>query len=199
VDAALEVIGTQGFSAMTISGLCRDTGLNDRYFAESFDGREAIFSALIDQMVAEIAVSMAAAVAAAARDIRSLGRAAIRALVEYLTDDPRKARVALVEAPANPVIAQRRRETMDFFLKMMTTQFDEFFGEEETRQISDMVRFAGVHQFGALMETITTWIAGGLAITRDELIDWATESSVVVVEHFYELGAGQPRNRASET
>ena len=46
VDAALEVIGTRGFSAMTISGLCKDAGLNDRYFAESFENREAVFSAL---------------------------------------------------------------------------------------------------------------------------------------------------------
>jgi AcrR family transcriptional regulator len=185
VDAAREVIGTQGFAALTIAGLCKNTGLNDRYFAENFDSREAIFSALIDQMVSELAVAMTAAVDTAERNLRSLGHAAIGALIEYLTDDPRNARVALIEAPANPTIAQRRREVMDFFLDMMTAQFAEFFGAEETQQISNTVRFLGVHQFGALMETTTTWIAGGLAITRDELIDLQTDLGIAAAEHIY--------------
>jgi AcrR family transcriptional regulator len=194
LDAALEVIGTRGFSAMTVSGLCKDAGLNDRYFAESFESREAVFSALIDQMTSEMAVVMTASVAAAECDIRSLGRAAIGGLVEYLTDDPRKARVALVEAPANPTMAQRRREVMDFFLNLMDAQFLEFFGAAETQQVSEMLRFAGVHLFGAMMETTTTWLAGGLPITRDELIDRATDLSVAVVEHVY----APARSRAAQ-
>ena len=59
-------------------------------------------------------------------------------------------------------MAQRRREVMDFFLNLMDAQFLEFFGAAETQQVSEMLRFAGVHLFGAMMETTTTWLAGGL-------------------------------------
>jgi AcrR family transcriptional regulator len=82
LDAALEIIGTQRFAALTVSGLCRMTGLNDRYFNESFDSRDAIFSTLIDQTVAEMAVLISASVAAAERDLDSIAGAGIAAVIE---------------------------------------------------------------------------------------------------------------------
>jgi AcrR family transcriptional regulator len=182
LEAALEVIGTRGFAAMTISGLCKDTGLNDRYFTESFDSREAVFSALIDQIVSEMAVSMNAAVAAADRDLHSLARAGIAAVIEYLTDDPRKARLAFIEAPTTPVVAQRRRDVMDYFLRIAEEQLAEFLGGGQPAQTAEILRFEGVSLFGVLMETTTTWLAGGLKITRDELIDRQTRLGIAMLQ-----------------
>ena len=180
LDAALEVIGTQGFAALTISGLCKDTGLNDRYFAESFDSREAIFSALVDRIISEMAESIDNAVAAADRDLPSLGHAAIRAVVEYLTDDPRRARIAFTEAPATPIVAQRRREVMDYFLHIAEAHVAQRLGEQSLPGPDDL-RFAGVSLFGVLMETTSTWLAGGLKITRDELIDRQTQLGLALM------------------
>jgi len=42
----------------------------------------------------------------------------------------------------------------------------------------DALRFAGVSLFGVLMETTATWLADGLHITRDELIDRQTNSAL---------------------
>jgi AcrR family transcriptional regulator len=189
VEAALEIIGTQGFAALTVSGLCRLTGLNDRYFNESFDSRDAIFFALIDQMVAEMAVSISAAVAATERDLNSIARAGIAAVIEYLTDDPRKARIAFIEAPTNAVVSQRRREVMDFFLDIANDHLVELLGSGHTQHPADKVRFAGVALFGVLMETTTAWLAGGLSITRDQLIDRQTELGIAMLHNTYSATA----------
>jgi AcrR family transcriptional regulator len=184
LDAALEIIGTQGFAALTISGLCKDTGLNDRYFTESFDSREAIFSALVDRIVSEMTESINTAVAAADRDLLSLGNAAIRAVVEYLTDDPRRGRITFTEAPATPVVAQRRREVMDYFLDIAENHVAELVGEPSL-PAPPALRFAGVSLFGVLMETTATWLAGGLNITRDELIDRQTQLALGLLQAAY--------------
>jgi AcrR family transcriptional regulator len=184
LDAALQIIGTQGFAALTISGLCKDTGLNDRYFAESFDSREAIFSALVDRTISELAESINIAVAAAERDLLGLGHAAIKAVVEYLTDDPRRARIAFTEAPATPVVAQRRREVMDYFLRIAEEHLSGLLGGQSL-PAPDALRFAGVSLFGVLMETTATWLADGLHITRDELIDRQTQFGVNLLQAAY--------------
>jgi AcrR family transcriptional regulator len=184
LDAALEVIGTQGFAAMTISGLCKDTGLNDRYFSESFESREAIFSALVDRTIAEMAESINKAVADADHNLLSLGHAAIRAVIEYLTDDPRRARIAFTEAPTTPAVAQRRREVMDYFLQIAEEHLSQLLGGQSLPAPDDL-RFAGVALFGTLMETTATWLAGGLNITRDELIDRQTQLGVGLFQAAY--------------
>jgi AcrR family transcriptional regulator len=184
LSAALDVIGTQGFAAMTISGLCKQTGLNDRYFSESFDSREALFSAVIDQIVAELAVSLSAAIAAAGPDVPTVARAAIGAVIEYLTDDPRRARITFTEAPTTPVVAQRRRDVMDYLLRIGEEHTTDLLGDDAPTS-SEAIRFAGVALFGVLMETTTTWLADGLPISRDELIDRQTALAMTLLQSTY--------------
>jgi AcrR family transcriptional regulator len=195
LDAALDIIGTKGFAALNVSGLCRKAGLNDRYFTESFDSRAAIFSALIDQMVAAVAVSISAAIAAANRELNAIARAGIAAVIEYLTDDPRKARVAFVEAPTNPAVSQRRREVMEAFLHIANEHVVELLGSDK-QYPAEEIRFAGVALFGALMETTTTWLVGGLSITRDQLIDFQTELGVAMLQNTYSPTATESRRTA---
>jgi AcrR family transcriptional regulator len=184
LDAALEAIGTQGFAALTISGLCKETGLNDRYFAESFDSREAIFSALVDRTVAEMTEVINAAVAEAPSDLVGLAHAALKAVIEYLTDDPRRARIVFTEAPTTPPVAQRRREVMDYLLDVAEAHLSETLGEQAL-PAPDGLRFAGVSLFGILMETTATWLAGGLDMTRDELIDRQTQLGMALLQTAY--------------
>lgn len=53
----------------------------------------------------------------------------------------------------------------------------------------------GISFFGAMMETITVWLAGGLAISRDELIDNAADLAVTLVETAHGRPSGQARSR----
>lgn len=185
LNAALQIIGTEGFSALSIARLCRVTGLNDRYFAENFDSKEAMFSALIDNLMAELASAIISAVSRVDGGLRELAHAAVTAVIEYLTDDPRYAKIVFIEAPACGAVARRRSEVMDFFVSFLKTRLADYYGVDRSAQPDGVARFAGVALFGVMMETTTAWLDGALPITRDELIDHTTDLSVLIVEHAY--------------
>lgn len=183
LDAALEIIGTQGFAKMTVAGLCAEAGLNERYFYESFTDRDAVATEVFDRVVGELADAIVTAVAAAPDDSKAKSRAAITAAVELLTDDPRKARFIFVEAIAHRTLSARRSEVMRNFSEMVLMQAQHFYGPEASFRVGDRAHFAAVHLVGGLFETMNGWLNGDLNITRDELIERSTDLFVVVGEH----------------
>jgi AcrR family transcriptional regulator len=59
IEAALEVFATRGYSASTVRDVCREAGLTERYFYESFRNREALLAALADRIVDDSRTSRA--------------------------------------------------------------------------------------------------------------------------------------------
>ncbi|MGV0771539.1 TetR/AcrR family transcriptional regulator [Mycobacterium syngnathidarum] len=180
LDAALNVVGTDGFNGLSVSGLCRMTGLNDRYFYEHFDNRNAMFVALVDQLADELFTAMATAFASADTDVHAIVHAGLSALVELIANDPRKARVMFVEAPAHA--SGRRQDVRELFITLMRAQAQLRLGSVDDH-VDIRMHFAGVHLFGALLETTTAWLAGELPIGQDELIEQSTDLVVATVEH----------------
>ena len=64
LDAGLELFGTRGFAATGVKDVCREAGLTDRYFYESFDDRLALFTAVFDRATEDLLQSVAEAVIA---------------------------------------------------------------------------------------------------------------------------------------
>jgi AcrR family transcriptional regulator len=183
IDAGLDVIGTSGFARLTVAGLCARAGLNERYFYENFASPEDVLLAVFDEVVGEITAAIVAAVAAAPDDSRAKARAAIAAAVELLTDDPRKTRVMFVEPLAVPALNSRRADVGRAFAALIVGQAHEFYGPGAALRIGSWGDFAAAHLLGGLAETMTAWVRGDLAITRDELIERSTDLFVLVGEH----------------
>lgn len=183
--ATLQIIGTEGFSALSIARLCRATGLNDRYFAENFDSKESLFLALIDQLMIELSATMSSAISSARGGLRDRVQIAATAMIDYLTGDPRHARVVFVEAPACPAVAHRRHEIMDHFVSLLAGWATDYYGAEQDAHDAGLARFTGAALFGTIMEATTAWLDGALPITRDELISYTTDLSVLLIDHAY--------------
>ncbi|MBJ8345347.1 TetR/AcrR family transcriptional regulator [Antrihabitans sp. YC2-6] len=183
LEAALEIIGTQGFAKLTVAGLCAQAGLNERYYYESFATRDSVLHEVFDSVVAELAQAIMAAVELAPDDAEAKARAAIRAAVELLTDDPRKSRVAFVEGLSNEGLAARRTEVMTTFAHLVAHAGQEFYGPEATLKAGKRAEFAAVHLVGGLFETVTAWLGGGLDITKDELIEQSADLFVAIGDH----------------
>ena len=49
LDAAFDLLGTEGWSATTVRGVCQAAQLNPRYFYESFPDLDALFVAVYDR------------------------------------------------------------------------------------------------------------------------------------------------------
>ncbi|WP_054815700.1 TetR/AcrR family transcriptional regulator [Nocardia arizonensis] len=179
LDAALEIIGTQGFAKLTVSGLCAQAGLNERYYYESFDSREAVLRGVIDRIAAEMAAAIADALRTAPADSRAKAHAAIAAGVLLLTDDPRKAKASFIDGLATPELRARTIQTVRVFARLVAHEGIGFYGIEADDPIID---FRATYLVGGLIHTLTGWIQGDLTMTREELIDQTTDVFVLLGE-----------------
>lgn len=183
IAAALDVIGTEGHARLTVAGLCARAGLNERYFYESFRSLDEVLLAVFDGVIEELASGIVTAIAAAPDETRPKARAAIGAAVELLTDDSRKTRVVFVEAVAARALVARRAEVARTFVALIVGQAQQFYGAEAALRIGSWAEFAAAHLLGGFAETMTAWLRGDLAITREELIERSTDLFVLVAEH----------------
>ncbi|WP_332838799.1 TetR/AcrR family transcriptional regulator [Nocardia bovistercoris] len=244
LDAALDIIGTQGLAKLTVSGLCARAGLNERYYYESFDSREAVLTGVIDRIAEEMAAAILDALREAPDDSRAMARAAITAGIRLLTDDPRKAKVAFIDGLATPELRARSTTTARVFARLVAAEGVGFYGipgpdapdadtlhaDTSDAETSDAdadtsdadtanadtgtsdadtananigtsnadadtfdasasnadtdpaVDFRATYLVGGLIHTLTGWIQGDLAMTRDELIDHTTDVFVLLGE-----------------
>jgi AcrR family transcriptional regulator len=197
LDAALTLVERSGAARLTVAGLCTEAGLNERYFYESFRTLDEVLLAAADSVLAEVTLAIVTAVATAAGDPRAKAHAAIGAAITLLTDDPRKARLVVVEPLSVPVLAARRAEVADAFVALIVGQAEQFYGAETTLAVGSWGRFAAAHLLGGLSETMTAWVRGELPITRDELIDRNAELFALVAEHVVDIDTTRRRRVTS--
>ncbi|WP_225731259.1 MULTISPECIES: TetR/AcrR family transcriptional regulator [unclassified Nocardia] len=185
LDAALEIIGTQGLAKLTVSGLCAQAGLNERYYYESFDSREAVLSGLIDRIVEELATAIIAALRDAPAETRAKAHAVIAAAVHLLTDDPRKAKVALIAGMSTPELRARTDQTVLMFAKMVAAEGIDFY-EISDPEPDPVIDFRATYLVGGLVHTLTAWLRNDLPLSRDELIEHTTDVFVLLGEDLAE-------------
>jgi AcrR family transcriptional regulator len=169
VAAGLELLGREGWESTTVRAVCQRARLTPRYFYESFPNLDTLVVAIFDEIVDEAAARVLDAYASAPEDLRAKSRATIAAFVELLTDDPRKGRVAFVEAFGNEALMRRRFETVRFFAQLVAQSARTFSGRPETAD--PVIDLAALLLIGGMTETLITWLNGALDISREQLID----------------------------
>lgn len=96
VAAAIEVFGTEGYRNATVAKICASAGLTKRYFYESFNSSEDLLLAAYDHAVALLLDSVRTG-AETGTDPDTRIRGAITGLFTRIADDPRMARLVLLE------------------------------------------------------------------------------------------------------
>jgi AcrR family transcriptional regulator len=98
IEAGLAVFGEQGYHQSTVRDVCKQAQLTSRYFYESFDGMEALFKAVYVSVNRELMQSTIMSLASCQPDPEKLAEAALRTFLEFIKQDPHRARVALIDA-----------------------------------------------------------------------------------------------------
>jgi AcrR family transcriptional regulator len=171
LDAGLELFGTRGYVATGVKDLCREAGLTDRYFYESFKDSELLFLAVFDRLVDELFVAVAEAVVAAGEDPEPQLRSAIGTFVGALADDPRKARVIFAEAAAaGPNAAAHMRTTLRRFTDLVAAT-----ARQHVDASDEQIRILALSLVGTLERVITERQDGALQIPVGRLVDRCVE------------------------
>ncbi|WP_067485583.1 TetR/AcrR family transcriptional regulator [Actinomadura hibisca] len=166
LKATLEIWGDQGWTAVTVRGVCARAGLTVRYFYENFADVETLLFAAYDE--GRDAVANAVWQAAANAPEGTEVRAALTVLVNTLAADPGLARIAMAEPAGSPALEQRRRETVALYANLLTSGI---LARPDDGTDPAAVQHAALFCVGGVEELLTTWLNGDLSITQEELID----------------------------
>lgn len=120
--AGLAVFAERGLAAATVQDVCREAGLSQRYLYEAFADLDELFGALLDDLAAEVETLLAAAFHGRRDDPEVRIRTALRALARYFAEDPRRARVALVESFASAAFRRRRHRSLAAFARLAAAE-----------------------------------------------------------------------------
>lgn len=168
--AGLDLLGgdTQDVSELTVRGICRRAGLAARYFYESFADKDAFVGAVFDSVIADLAATTQAAVAAAAPDEQT--RAGMANIVGTIGGDPRVGRLLFSSEPANAVLVRKREESSALFAMLSGQHVETALRVRE----NDWIKAAAHFVVGGVGQTLSAWLAGEVLLQPDELVDQLT-------------------------
>jgi AcrR family transcriptional regulator len=172
LDAAFELLGTEGWSATTVRAVCTEAQLNFRYFYESFADLDELLVALYDRLVAELGEQVVEAMAAVGDDPAARLRAAIDRTLAYVDDDARRGRVLYVEALGSEPLNRRRLDTAHAVVASVEEQGAKARGGAGDDGVG---RIAAAILVGGLSELVVAWLDGRIDVPRERLVDVATE------------------------
>ncbi|MEU8122219.1 TetR/AcrR family transcriptional regulator [Spirillospora sp. NPDC049024] len=173
VRAAFRLFGEEGEAALTVRAVCREAELHTRYFYENFADTGALLAAVYDREAASLTEVLARALDEAGPhpDVRT--RAGIRAVLSFISDDPRRGRVLFAEARGHEVLAERRRAAQTALLEGVLAM-----SRTESPRLPVVV---GATMFtGAMTELAQQWADGRLGDDLDAVVDSAVELSLAL-------------------
>lgn len=159
IAAGVQSLGGESGPAVTVRAVCREAGLTERYFYESFTDRDEFVRAVYDDVCTR---AMSALMSAATP------REAVEQFVALMVDDPVRGRVLLLAPAVEPVLVRSGAEWMPSFIELL---------QGKLTQISDPVRqkMVATSLIGGLTALFTAYLDGRLAASREQFIDYCVE------------------------
>ena len=174
LDAALELFGTTGYAATSLTALCAKAGVSPRHFYELYPGREQLMADLYDEIVLETArlVRQAQEEAPLQADVRIT--AGLRAALAYQTDDPRRARILHLEAVGvSPWLEQHRRRVIAMFAEATVEQYERLVADGQL--VDRPFRQVATALIGAFDELLVHWLLTEPRTPPQDLLPVAAE------------------------
>lgn len=159
IVAGVTLLGSAGGPALTVRAVCRDAGLTERYFYESFGDRDEFVRAVYDDVCNRAVTALMSA---------GTPRAAVEQFVALMVDDPVRGRVLLLAPQVEAVLIHSGAEWMPSFIELL---------QSKLTAISDPVlqKMTATGLIGALTALFTAYLDGRLAASREQFIDYCVE------------------------
>jgi AcrR family transcriptional regulator len=167
--AGRELFGTRGYTATGVKDVCRAAGVTDRYFYESFAGRQELFLAVFDARVDELFDTVVPSGMGARDDPGEQLRAAIGSFVHAVTGDARTPRLVFSEPAAVGVEAEAHmRATLRRFARLAEATARRHMADDR------LAPLVGLALVGALERVIVEWQDDELTTDVDTVIEDCT-------------------------
>ena len=167
LEAGLDLLGADRPDAaeLTVRGICRQAGVAARYFYESFVDKDEFVAAVFDWVIADLAATTQAAIAAAPREEQT--RAGMANIVRAIGGDPRVGRLLFSAQLANAVLIRKRLESSALFAMLSGQHVENVLQVKANHRITAASHFV----VGGVGQTIGAWVAGEVSLDADQLVD----------------------------
>lgn len=166
LEAGLDILGAEAdLTELTVRGICRRAGVAARYFYESFTDKDDFVAAVFDWVIADLAATTEAAVAAAPPEEQT--RAGMTNIVATMVGDARVGRLVFSAQLANAVLVRKRVESEALFA-MLSGQH---VGTALHLKQNDRIKATAHFVVGGVGQTISAWLAGDVELRPDQLVD----------------------------
>lgn len=176
IDAAYELLASEGSSGTTVRAVCAHARLNPRYFYESFTDLDELVVAVYDDVMRQLQRRLAAANMAVEDDDGAM-RASIETSVRFVDEDRRRGRILYVEALGNEALNRRRVKVGAGLVDLVQEDHSRRDGQTHEPRIG---KLGAAVMVGGFSELLASWLDGRIELTADELIDDATEVFLAV-------------------
>lgn len=170
IEAAFELLGRGGEQALSVRSVSRESGLNHRYFYESFNDLDELLGAVYDKVYSELRRVLTVATVNMGDD-RSRLRGGIRAVLDFSTADPRHGHILFSVAPTSPVLIERRanaqRELREYIFAVRK--------RDDPKSDRVAAEVAAAIYAGATTQLNEQWLHGALGDDLDLVIEHAVE------------------------
>lgn len=186
VEAGLEAFGTQGFHAVGVRDICAAARLTERYFYESFPNREALFVAVYEDAAARLRGIIAGAISPRPGNVAEVARAGLRAALEAFRDDPRLARILLIEVLAiGPELGDAHLLVSQGFTDQISDMTLSLYPDLKERGLDARLVAKGL--YGATLYVTMRWATEGFREPLEKILEHTV--------FFYEAFATELRDR----
>jgi AcrR family transcriptional regulator len=163
--AGLDILGADQPTELTVRALSGQAGLAVRYFYESFSDKDNFVSAVFDWVIADIAATTQAAVAAAPP--KEQNRAGMANVVRAIAGDARIGRLLFSAQLSNAVLVRKRAESEALFAMLSGQHVGSALRVQQNDRIVATAHFV----VGGVGQTISAWLAGDVDLEPDRLVD----------------------------
>ena len=160
VEAGLETLGTKGLHTTTVRDVCGQAGLSERYFYESFSGLGELFDTIYQAQHQDLLGRLMAVLVSSRGQHQSAlegGKAALVVWFSFLKEDPRRARIMLIDAMGgNEGSARGAKAAARDYVGAIEAFMDLLYPGLPAQQLSSRLLSAAL--LGACIHTAKEWI-----------------------------------------
>jgi AcrR family transcriptional regulator len=173
VAATVEVLARSGEAHATMTAICAEAGLTERYFYEAFAGLDDALLAALDSVCEEIIALATTTIEQTAGTPEARVHAVMAAFVDLVRRAPSRVSVAVIHSSANPRLRARRHELLGVFADFVAREAADLYGDAawpvERARINGLVYVAG------FAELVGSWLVGDVSLSPEELVATAED------------------------
>lgn len=172
IEAGLAVFGERGYHLSTVRDICSQAGLTERYFYESFKTLGELFDAVYASLRGDLQQRVMASIIAQGLvrpDPMAMGEGSLRAWYVFLNEDPRRARILLIDAVSVSESGMRGAEAaINEFKGMLRTFVSMLYPDFEKIGFDLDIVVSGLA--GSTIYTAKAWVQSGFNLPLEDIL-----------------------------